>query len=87
MSFSYLDDSDIFSENLYRRTNVSGNNKLYANLISKTNNGMFPMLFQYDKDTATDVDSFLWCRLANEPKFNQVASRVWSTKINLREEF
>jgi len=87
MSFSYLDDSDIFNENLYGGTNVTTNNKMYANIISKTHNGMHPMLFQYDKDTATDIDSFLWCRLANDPKFAQVANRVWSTKMSLIEEF
>jgi|TARA_R110002020_G_scaffold73987_1_gene189645 hypothetical protein len=87
MGFSYLTDTDVFAEDLYSRTGVSATNSIYTNLISKTNNGMFPMLFQYDSDTATDIDSFLWCRLNNEPSFQQVANRVWSTKIELLEEF
>ena len=48
---------------------------------------MFPMLFQYDNTVTTDEDAFLWCRLNNEPQFTQVANRVWSTKLNLVEEF
>ena len=87
MNFSYMDDTEVYSENLYGATSISSTNSIYNNMIAKTNSGMFPMLFQYDSSTATDKDSFLWCRLASDPSFTQVANRVWNTSINLIEEF
>lgn len=87
MSFSYLDDTNVYAEDLFGRRNVPLNNSIATNLINKTHGGMLPMLFQYDGSTATAEDSFLWCRLNNEPEFTQVANQVWSTSIKLREEF
>lgn len=87
MGFSYLDDTDVYPQELFGRGEVQTNNALIPNLISKTHSGMFPLLLQYDKDTATANDSFLWCRLDNEPSFTQVANRVWSTSLSFIEEF
>ena len=44
------------------------------------------MLLQYDNSVSEGEDSFLWCRLNNEPNFQQVAPNVYSTTINLIEE-
>ncbi len=87
MGFSYIDDTDLYPEELFGRAEVQTNNQLVPNLISKTHAGMFPLLMQYDKDVATDKDSFLWCRLNNEPSFTQVANRVWNTSLSFIEEF
>ena len=86
LSFNYMADTDVYSSVLNSGASVSSNSFI-NNLISKTNGGMFPMLFQYDNTVTTDEDAFLWCRLNNEPQFTQVANRVWSTKLNLVEEF
>lgn len=87
IGFSYLDDTDVYAHEQFGRQEVQTNNALIPNLINKTHSGMFPLLLQYDKDTATDNDSFLWCRLNNEPAFTQVANRVWSTSLSFIEEF
>ena len=87
MGFSYIQDTDLYSEELFGRSEVQTNNQLIPNLINKTHAGMIPLLMQYDKDTATANDSFLWCRLNNEPSFTQVANRVWSTSLSFIEEF
>ena len=87
MKFSYLTDTDVFPETLYTTTGLIEGNDFYTNLIAKTHGGMLPFLFQYDDTSATATDSFLWCRLNNEPQFKQVANRVWNANINLLEEF
>jgi len=87
MGFSYLDDTDVYADELFGRGEVQTNNTIVPNLIHKTHSGMFPLLMQYDKDTATATDSFLWCRLNNEPSFTQVANRVWNTSLSFIEEF
>ena len=86
MSFSYLADTNLYPSNLHGGSNATSDS-FFNNVISKTNGGMFPMLFQYDGSTATDVDSFLWCRLANNPSFEQVAINIWNTSMSLIEEF
>ena len=87
MSFSFLSDEDIFSSNLYRSESSQTDDNLVPKLLYLTNGGMFPFLFQYDKDTAIDNDSFLWCRIDNDVTFNQVSNNVYSTDISLIEEF
>tara|TARA_R110000744_G_scaffold286466_1_gene397778 strand:- start:68 stop:1303 length:1236 start_codon:yes stop_codon:yes gene_type:complete len=87
MSFSYLDDTEVYGSENFGRQEVQENNTIVPNLINKTHSGMFPLLLQYDKDVATANDSFLWCRLNNEPSFTQVANQVWSTKLSFLEEF
>ena len=87
MKFSYLADTDVYPETLYSIDKIIEGNDFTTNILHKTHGGMLPFLFQYD-DTLTDgEDSFLWCRLNNTPSFEQVANRVWSTSINLLEEF
>lgn len=87
MNYSYLDDTDAYLENLHGGSSVATSNTLYSNLISKTQNGMHPMLFQYDSTVTTTLDAFLWCRLNNTPDFTQVSNKFWSVGIDLREEF
>jgi hypothetical protein len=87
MNFSYLADTDTFPETLYSADGIIQGNDFYTNLIAKTHGGMLPFLFQYDNTLTDGQDSFLWCRLNNEPQFQQVANRVWNTSINLIEEF
>ena len=87
MKFSYLTDTDVFPETLYSVDGLVQGNDFYTNLIHRTHGGMLPFLFQYDGTLTDAEDSFLWCRLNNEPQFQQVANRVWNTNINLIEEF
>lgn len=87
MNFSYLTDTDVFPETLYSVDGLVQGNDFYTNLIHRTHGGMLPFLFQYDGTLTDAKDSFLWCRLNNEPQFQQVANRVWNTSINLIEEF
>ena len=87
MNFSYLTDTDVFPETLYSVDGLVQGNDFYTNLIHRTHGGMLPFLFQYDGTLTDAEDSFLWCRLNNEPQFQQVANRVWNTNINLIEEF
>jgi hypothetical protein len=87
MSFSYLADTDVYPNEFYERQYIASGNDITSNLVFRTNGGMFPFLFQFDKDTATDKDSFLWCRLNDTPSFTQVANRVWDTSIKLIEEY
>ena len=87
LSFSYLADTNVFPDNRYNPNQVFQSNNILNNLIVKTGGGHFPFLFQFDKDTATADDSFLWCRLNNEPKFSQVAHQTWNTSLSFREEY
>jgi hypothetical protein len=87
MKFSYLNDTDVFPNEFYDRQDIVTGNDITSNLIFRTNGGMFPFLFQFDNGTATQKDSFMWCRLAEEPSFSQVANNVWDTSIKLIEEY
>lgn len=87
MGFSYLQDNVVYPAEYFGRGETQASNQLLPNLVHKTHAGMFPILLQYDKDTATANDSFLWCRLNNEPSFTQVANEVWSTNLSFLEEF
>ena len=87
MRFSYLEDTDVLPENLYSTDSLISGNDFTTNVINKTHGGMLPFLFQYDGDVATGQDSFLGCRLNNEPDFSQVAHKIWNTPISLIEEF
>tara|TARA_R100000234_G_scaffold3488_1_gene2914 strand:+ start:10823 stop:11836 length:1014 start_codon:yes stop_codon:yes gene_type:complete len=87
INFSYLTDTDVFPETLYSVGGLVQGNDFYTNLINRTHGGMLPFLFQYDGTLTDGQDSFLWCRLNNEPQFKQVANRAWNTSINLIEEF
>ena len=87
MKFSYLTDTDVYPETLYSDIGIIGGNDFVTNMINKTHGGMFPFIFQYDNTLTDGQDSFLWCRLNNEPKFQQVAQRIWNTSIELIEEF
>jgi len=87
MNFSYLADTDVFPETMYNYPAINAGNDIVSNLIFRTHGGHFPFLFQFDKDTATAEDSFMYCRLANEPTFKQVAHRFWNANVSLVEEF
>lgn len=86
LDFSFLTDTDVFPEKLYSRSDIIAGNDFTTNIISKTHGGLLPMLLQYDNSVTEGQDSFLWCRLNNEPNFQQVAPNVYSTTINLIEE-
>ena len=87
MNFSYLADTDVFPEVMYNYPSINAGNDIVSNMVFRTHGGHFPFLFQFDSETASAEDSFMYCRLANEPTFSQVAHRTWNCDISLLEEF
>ena len=90
MSFSYLPDTDVFTEKLYDVDDSTSDDSMISRLIWFTNNGLHPILLQYDNSDVTDLDGddeFLFCRLTNTPTFEQVAYRHYSTNLSFVEEF
>ena len=87
MNFSFISDTDAFPEELYDVTKTRTDESILNRIVFMTNGGMFPFLLQYDNTTTTSDDGFLWCRLANEPSFNQVAYRQYNTQLSFVEEF
>ena len=87
MNFSFMNDTDVFPEQMNNRTYLASGNDIASNLVMRTQGGMFPFIFQFDNGTATDADSFMWCRLNGEPTFSQVAHQTWNCDISLIEEF
>ena len=87
MSFSYLADTDAFPSNIYDMGVSRTDESVLNRLIFMTNGGMFPLLLQLDSTENSGDDGWLYCRLNNEPAFNQVAHQYWSTKLSFIEEF
>ena len=87
LSFSFLNDTDLFTSDLYRAESSQQDDTLTTKLLYLTNGGMFPFLLQYDNTNADIDDGFLWCRLNNTPSFDQVAYDIYSTKLSFIEEF
>ena len=88
MSFSFLSDSNVFSSDYYKSINSQQDDAIVPKLLYLTNGGMFPFLLQYDKDSQPNIhDGFLWCRLDNEPSFEQVAYNQYNTQLSFVEEF
>ncbi len=87
MSFSFLSESNTFPSDLYNTLSTRNNNSILNRIVMMTNGGMFPLLLQYANDNADTDDGFLWCRLDNEPSFNQVAYNQYSTQLSFVEEF
>lgn len=87
MAFSFMADTDVYPDKHYDPSQIIQTNNVVNNLIIKTASGHLPFLFQFDKDTATADDSFLWCRLNKDMAFTQVAHQYWNTTMSLREEF
>jgi len=86
MNFSYLADTDVFPAIMYNYNYLTAGNDIVSNLVFRTHGGHFPFLFQFDKDTTTVEDAFMYCRLAKEPTFTQVANQTWNSDISLIEE-
>tara|TARA_R100000734_G_C3315902_1_gene108115 strand:+ start:143 stop:1219 length:1077 start_codon:yes stop_codon:yes gene_type:complete len=90
LSFSYLADTDVFTEKLYDVDSSTNDDSLVSRIVWFTNNGLHPLLLQYDNSDVTDLDGddqFLFCRLTNSPKFEQVAHRQYNTALTFLEEY
>jgi len=90
MSFSYMADTNLFTEKMYNVNNTTSDDSLVSRLVWFTNNGMHPLILQYDNSDVTDLDGddgFLFCRLNNTPQYEQVAHRQYSTQLSFLEEF
>ena len=94
LSFSYIQDEDIFPEvidiNAYESLNPAGNtllddNTFYNQVIHQTNGGRLPFIFQPD-NTNFNADSFAICKFDMEKfSFEQVANGVYNIKLKIRE--
>ena len=96
LSFSYLQDSDLFPEisNLeehgtdYDSSSSIGktlldDNSFYSQVIHKTNGGQLPFIFQPDKN---DNTNFAICKFDQKSfQFKQVANGVYNVKLEIRE--
>ena len=90
MSFTYLPDTDVFTEKLYDVDSSTNDDSMISRLIWFTNNGLHPLILQYDNSDVTDLDGddgFLFCRLNNNPTFEQVAYRHYNTNLSFIEEY
>jgi len=92
MKFSYLNDQDVFPYRLNFFPDFSEDqygDDFISNVVQRTLNGHHPMLFQIDKNVASpsEVDDFLWCRMAKEPSLTQSAPNMWDVDLSLIEEF
>lgn len=87
MSFSFLSESNAFPSQIYDVNKTRTDDAIVNRIIMMTNGGMFPFILQYDNTDATIDDGFLWCRLDNEPSFNQVAYGQYNTTLSFVEEF
>ena len=90
LSFSYLSDTDLFTQKLYDVDSSTNDDSLVSRIVWFTNNGLHPLILQYDNSFSGDLegdDEFLFCRLTNNPKFEQVAHRQFNTSLTFLEEY
>ena len=88
LNFSYMADSDAFYEALYQEQDIFTDSSFMGNLLQRTFGTHHPFLIQWDDSATGSVyDNFSWVRLADVPKFNQVAHRTWNANVSLIEEF
>jgi hypothetical protein len=88
LNFSYMADSDAFYSELYQEQDIFTDSSFMGNLLQRTFGTHHPFLIQWDDSATGSVyDNFSWVRLADVPKFNQVAHRTWNANVSLIEEF
>ena len=59
-----------------------------GNVLQRTFGTHHPFLIQWSDSAVGSVyDNFSWVRLADVPKFNQVANQVWNANVSLVEQF
>ena len=99
LSFSYLQDSDVFPEisninhfesgydsynDAQGRTLLDSNN-FFSQVIHKTNGGQLPFIFQPDKNN-NNADGFAICKFDQKSfSFQQTAPNLYSVKMKIRE--
>ena len=100
LSFSYLQDSDMFpdvssltnyetsgyelGDNVTLNTLLDSDN-FYSQVIHKTNGGQLPFIFQPDSSDNTP-QNFAICKFdMSSFKFDQVANGVYNVKLKIRE--
>ena len=88
MNFSYLTDTDVFSEDWHESDYDKWFDDLniHNSFINKVYGQHLPFLFSIDKDSTSPGDYGLY-RMTNQPSFKQVANRVWNTSLNIIEEY
>ena len=83
MSFSYISDSDLVPSDLQ---DTSGGNNLMASVISRTVGGLHPFIFSQDS-SSTDETDYIYGRLdMDNYQLEQVAYRVYNTKMKIIQE-
>ena len=100
LSFSYLQDSDVFPDTSsltnYETAGYSDfdditentlleSNSFYSQVIHKTNGGQLPFIFQPNKDNSNS-DGFAICKFdMNSFQYEQVANGIYNVKLKIRE--
>ena len=84
MSFSYLDDDDLTESNI---ATDSSTDSFYNMVWNRTGGSHIPFVFTPDNSSTTAGD-YIFSRFGqNDWRINQVASRVYSTALEISEEF
>ena len=84
MNFSFLDDDDLTTSNI---ATDSATDSFYNMVWNRTGGSHIPFIFTPDS-TSTTAGDYIFSRFAqNEWSSQQVASRVFSTSLNIIEEF
>ena len=84
MSFSYLDDDDLTESNI---ATDSSTDSFYNIVWNRTGGSHIPFVFTPDNSSTTAGD-YIFSRFGqNDWRINQVASRVYSTALEISEEF
>jgi hypothetical protein len=88
LNFSYMTDSDVFYPELYQEQDIFTDSSFMGNVLQRTFGTHHPFLIQWSDSAVGSVyDNFSWVRLADVPKFNQVANQVWNANVSLVEQF
>lgn len=88
MKFSYMQDSDLFTPELYQEQDIFTETSFMGQVLQRTLGTHHPFLIQWDNSSSSLVrDNFSWVRFAKVPSFRQVAINIWECDVSLVEEF
>mgnify|MGYP003135621830 CR=1 FL=1 len=93
MNFSYLADTNIFTESMHHHDEGSGLSLFYdaetmhSNFYNRIFGQHLPFLFSIDKDSTSEGDYGMFRLANNSLKTTQVASRTWNVGLDLVESW
>jgi len=88
MKFSYMQDTDLFTSELYQEQDIFTETSFMGQVLQRTLGTHHPFLIQWDNSSSALIrDNFSWVRFAKVPSFRQVAINIWECDVSLVEEF